>query len=141
MSGHSQISRKCILQSRTVVQDNIIQLKSRLEFLQIILTIGHFRKHLLYYFCPEDIRLQQVPITLGPGPATQRPFCFYRLQLPSMGASIALLCHGKLWVRIPLLSITDLQETSQDFSSRRILTHNFSCHRGVMEAPMDGNCK
>ena len=49
----------------------------------------------------QEIRfLQWVPITLGPGPATQRPLCFYRLQLPSMGASIALLWHGKLWVRI-----------------------------------------
>ena len=56
--------------------------------------------------------------------------------LPSLFCGMVNCGLGSVCYQIPYV-----QETSWDFSSRRILTHNFLCHRGAMEAPMDGNCK
>ena len=50
-----------------------------------------------------------------------------------MGASIAPLLHGKFGLGFVRYQIPNLQEASWDFSSKRILTHNFTCHRESME--------
>ena len=52
-----------------------------------------------------------------------------------MGASIAPLWPGKFGLGFDCYQIPNLQETSWDFSSGRILTHTFSRHREQWKPP------